>query len=37
MMGYVLGGGKAMEKLSEMEFHRYRYLNKHDQRAFVDL
>ena len=36
MMGYVFGGGKAMGKLSDMEFHRYRYLKKHDKRAFID-
>ena len=33
MVGYALGGGGAMRKLSEMEFHRERYLCKQDQGA----
>jgi GT2 family glycosyltransferase len=36
MIGYVFGGGNAMVKLSDMEFHRYRYLNKQDKRTFTE-
>lgn len=36
MIGYAFGRGHTMEKLSEMEFHRYRYLNKQDQRTFAE-
>lgn len=36
MIGYVFGGGNAMKKLSDMEFHRYRYLNKQDKRTFAE-
>jgi hypothetical protein len=36
MIGYGFGGGKVMEKSSDMEFHRYRYLKKHDQRTFAE-
>jgi hypothetical protein len=32
MAGYALGPGRAMAKLSDMEFHRERYLAKHDRR-----
>jgi hypothetical protein len=33
MVGYALGPGNAMERLSDMEFHRHRYLTKRDRRA----
>lgn len=33
MIGYACGEGDAMRKLSEMEFHRHRYLAKVDQHA----
>ena len=33
MVGYALGPGGAMAKLSDMEFHRERYLARHDRRA----
>jgi hypothetical protein len=33
MVGYALGEGDAMRKLSEMEFHRHRYLAKLDRQA----
>lgn len=37
MTGYALGPGRSMAKLSDMEFHRERYLAEHDRRdAFVD-
>lgn len=36
MIGYIFGGGNAMEKLSDMEFHRDRHLNKHDKRTFAE-
>jgi hypothetical protein len=32
MMGYALGPGAAMAKLSDMEFHRERYLAGFDRR-----
>ena len=32
MAGYALGPGRAMAKLSDMEFHRERYLAQHDRR-----
>ncbi len=32
MAGYALGQGRAMAKLSDMEFHRERYLAVHDRR-----
>lgn len=32
MTGYALGPGQAMAKLSDMEFHRERYLALHDRR-----
>lgn len=32
MAGYALGPGRAMAKLSDMEFHRERYLAGHDRR-----
>jgi hypothetical protein len=31
LVGYLLGPGRAMAKLSGMEFHRERYLNGHDE------
>jgi len=31
MMGYIFGGGSAMEKLSDMEFRRDRFLNHSDR------
>jgi hypothetical protein len=33
MAGYAFGPGRAMAKLSDMEFHRERYLALHDRRA----
>ena len=37
MVGYALGPGRSMAKLSEMEFHRERYLAQSDRRAaFVE-
>jgi hypothetical protein len=33
MTGYALGPGQAMAKLSDMEFHRERYLAVHDRRG----
>jgi glycosyltransferase involved in cell wall biosynthesis len=36
MIGYAFGRGHTMEKLSDMEFHRYRYLNKQDKRTFAE-
>jgi hypothetical protein len=35
MAGYALGPGRAMAKLSDMEFHRERYLARHDRREAV--
>lgn len=31
LVGYLLGPGNAMAKLSDMEFHRARFLDEHDQ------
>jgi hypothetical protein len=36
MVGYSLGPGRAMEKLSDMEFHRQRYLHKMDRRSDME-
>jgi hypothetical protein len=36
MIGYVFGAGKAMRRLSDMEFHRERYLSAHDRLADID-
>jgi Glycosyl transferase family 2 len=36
MVGYLLGGGDAMRKMSDMEFHRERYLCKRDRMAEVE-
>lgn len=33
MIGYAFGVGNAMRRLSDMEFHRERYLTKHDKFA----
>lgn len=33
MIGYLFGSGQAMRKLSEMEFHRYRFMSRQDQRV----
>jgi hypothetical protein len=33
MFGYLFGSGDAMRKLSDMEFHRHRFLNRQDKRA----
>ncbi|HEX8473057.1 MAG TPA: glycosyltransferase [Pyrinomonadaceae bacterium] len=33
MVGYALGAGDAMRKLSDMEFHRERYLSEGDRRG----
>jgi hypothetical protein len=35
MAGYALGPGQAMAKLSDMEFHRERYLAGHDRREAI--
>ena len=32
MIGYAFGPGAAMAKLSDMEFHRERFLAAHDRR-----
>jgi hypothetical protein len=37
MVGYSLGPGRAMTKLSDMEFHRQRYLHKTDRHSDVEL
>jgi hypothetical protein len=36
MIGYAFGAGKAMRRLSDMEFHRERYLTKHDRLAEME-
>ena len=36
MIGYACGAGNAMRRLSDMEFHRERYLTKHDRLAEVE-
>ncbi len=36
MIGYAFGAGNAMRRLSDMEFHRERYLTKHDRLAEVE-
>jgi hypothetical protein len=36
MIGYAFGVGNAMRRLSDMEFHRERYLRKHDRLAEVE-
>ncbi len=36
MIGYVFGAGNAMQRLSDMEFHRERYLTKQDRSATVE-
>lgn len=33
MVGYILGAGDASQRLSDFEFHRYRYLSEEDRRA----
>lgn len=33
MVGYAFGRGRAMVRLSDMEFHRHRYLAKYERRA----
>ncbi|HVG30755.1 MAG TPA: glycosyltransferase [Pyrinomonadaceae bacterium] len=33
MAGYAFGAGAAMEKLSDMEFHRHRYISRRDHGA----
>jgi glycosyltransferase involved in cell wall biosynthesis len=33
MVGYAFGPGQAMARLSDMEFHRHRYLAERDKRA----
>jgi hypothetical protein len=33
MVGYALGAGRAMEKLSDMEFHRHRYISRRGRGA----
>lgn len=35
MTGYALGAGRSMAKLSDMEFHRERYLAAHDRRDAI--
>jgi hypothetical protein len=37
MAGYSLGPGRSMLKLSDMEFHRQRYLHKTERRSDTDL
>jgi hypothetical protein len=37
MVGYAIGSGTAMEKLSDMEFHRERYLCARDKYARVEV
>ncbi len=36
MIGYAFGCGNAMRRLSDMEFHRERYLTNHDRLAEVE-
>lgn len=36
MIGYACGAGNSMKRLSDMEFHRERYLTQHDRLAEVD-
>jgi glycosyl transferase family 2 len=36
MIGYAFGPGNAMRRLSDMEFHRERYLTTHDRFADID-
>ncbi len=36
MIGYAFGGGQAMKRLSDMEFHRERYLTDRDRLAEVE-
>jgi len=36
MIGYAFGAGKAMRRLSDMEFHRERYLTEHDRHVEVE-
>lgn len=36
MMGYAFGAGQAMRRLSDMEFHRERYLSTHDRFADIE-
>jgi hypothetical protein len=33
MIGYLFGSGQTTRALSEMEFHRHRFMNRHDKRA----
>jgi hypothetical protein len=33
MIGYLFGSGQTMRKLSDMEFHRDRFMNRDDKRA----
>lgn len=33
MVGYFFGSGQTMRTLSDMEFHRYRFMNRQDKRA----
>jgi hypothetical protein len=33
MAGYLFGGGQAMRTLTEMEFHRHRFMKRRDQIA----
>jgi hypothetical protein len=36
MIGYACGPGHAMRRLSDMEFHRERYMTRHDRLAEVE-
>jgi hypothetical protein len=35
MIGYLFGSGQTMRTLTEMEFHRRRFMNRHDKRALL--
>jgi len=35
MVGYLLGSGQTMRKLSDMEFHRHRYLSENDRQRLT--
>lgn len=35
MIGYLFGSGQTMGTLTEMEFHRRRFMNRHDKRALL--
>ena len=33
LVGYLAGAGRAMARLTDMEFHRHRFLSEHDRRS----